>query len=243
MSTAAPTLVLIHGLGATSGVWADLEAELQWPGRVVKPDLPGHGRSPWTGDYTVGAMAGVLSGHFDRGEPILIVGHSLGGGIGICLASGLFRPRVRAVIGLGIKVAWTEDDVALMAGVAARGVRYFDSRAEAVARFLRQAGLDGVAGPDHPAVESAVLEGDGGWRVSQDPLTFAQTPLDMAGLMQAARVPVTLGAGQHDTMVSQSDLASFTDEPRIASGRGHNVQVEDPAWVAELVREAQLQAG
>ena len=87
------TLLLIHGLGATSGVWADLEAELQWPGRVVKPDLPGHGRSPWTGDYTVGAMAGVLSAHFDNGEDVIVVGHSLGGGVGICHASGFSDQR------------------------------------------------------------------------------------------------------------------------------------------------------
>ena len=42
-----PTLLLLHGLGATAGVWADLVSELEWPGRVIAPDLAGHGRAPF----------------------------------------------------------------------------------------------------------------------------------------------------------------------------------------------------
>ena len=231
-----PTLLLIHGLGATSGVWADLETELDWPGRVVAPNLGGHGSSAWIGDYTVGTLAAAISTDLDRDEPVVIVGHSLGGGVGIVLASGFYRPRVQAVIGIGIKVAWTDEDVAKMAGMAKRGVRYFDSRHEAVARFLRQSGLDGVAGADHPSVEGAVVEENGRWRLSQDPMTLAQKALDMVALMAAAQCPVVLGAGEHDAMVSADDLRRFVDGPQIAPGRGHNVQVEDPAWVADLVR-------
>lgn len=236
-----PTLLLIHGLGANSGVWADLEAELDWPGRVVTPDLPGHGDSAWTGDYNVGTLAGALSPDVDRDEPVIIVGHSLGGGVAICLASGFFRPAVKAVIGLGIKVTWTDDDVSAMTKVVEQGVRYFESRTEAVTRFLRQAGLDGVVAPDHRSPASGVVEENGRWRVCQDPLTFAQKPLDMVGLMAAARCPVVLGAGEHDAMVSETDLGTFVERPRIARGRGHSVHVEDPRWVADLVTEVAAQ--
>jgi len=233
-----PSLLLLHGLGATSGVWADLRAHLDWAGPVIAPDLPGHGPSPWTGDYTVGALAAGVSGHCSNGEPVIAIGHSLGGAVALALASGFFRPLVRAVVAIGVKVRWSDDDVAGMAGVAARGVRWFDTEAETVERFLRQAGLDGVAGPDHPAVVGAVTAEDGRWRVAQDPATFAQRPLDMGGLMAAARCPVILGAGEHDALVSRADLAVQTDRPRIAPGRGHNVQVEDPAWVVGLLTEA-----
>jgi pimeloyl-ACP methyl ester carboxylesterase len=240
--TVTPTLVLVHGLGATRGVWNGVEAELAWPGRVVSPDLPGHGRAPWSGDYTVGALAAAVAAQLEPDEPVLIIGHSLGGAVGLCLASGFFRPVVRAVVGLGIKVAWTDDDVAQMGAVARRGIRWFDSRDEAEARFCRQSGLEGLIGADHPALDGAVVEGTGDdqgrWRVSQDPMTFAQRPMDMAGLMAAARATgtsVVLGAGEHDAMVSAADLAAHVDEPRIATGRGHNVHVEDPAWVATLV--------
>jgi len=247
----APTLLLLHGLGATSGVWSRLRAELDWPGPVMAPDLAGHGRSPWTGSYTVDALADEVVHTLAEDEPsdadadadagVIVVGHSLGGGVGLALASGAYPTPVKAVIGLGIKVMWTDDDVATMAGVAARGVRWFASRDEALARHLRQAGLHGLLAADDPALGQAVVsDNNGRWRVSQDPATFAQQPLDMAGLMTQARATATsvvLGAGEHDAMVSQADLAVFVDNPRIAAGRGHNVHVEDPTWTARLVRE------
>ena len=234
---ARPSLLLIHGLGATAGVWADLQAQLDWPGRVIVPDLPGHGSSPWSGDYTLGALAAGVAGHCRQDERVLVVGHSLGGCVALCLASGFFRPAVAGVVGVGVKIAWSDDDVAGMARVAAKGVRWFDTRAEAADRFLLQAGLQGIVDHDHPAVSDAVVGQDGRWRVAQDPATFAQRPVDMPGLMAAARCPVVLGAGEHDAMVTRADLADHTERPRIAAGRGHNVQVEDPAWVAGLLAE------
>ncbi|MGH1493963.1 MAG: alpha/beta fold hydrolase [Acidimicrobiales bacterium] len=249
MSTEAtdePSLLLIHGLGATSGVWADLVAHLQasgsaWPGRVITPDLPGHGSSTWSGDYTVGALAAAVSANCGDGEEVVIIGHSLGGGVALALASGFFRPVVRSVIGLGIKVAWSEQDVVGMAKVAAKGVRWFDSAEEATDRALLQAGLAGLVDSDHPATVNAVTQGagenEGHWRVAQDPATFAQRALDFRGLMDAARCEVILGAGEGDAMVSAADLQQYVHQPRIAAGRGHNVQVEDPAWVAGLLEE------
>lgn len=233
--SSVPTLLLIHGLGATAGVWADLQKVLDWPGRVITPDLPGHGSAPWSGDYTIGALAAAISARCDNGEPVVVVGHSLGGGVGLALASGFFRPQVTAVIGIGIKVVWTDEDVAGVARVAAKGVRWFDTPEEAVDRFLLQSGLAGLVDRNHPATNGAVVEEQGRWRVTQDPLTFAQRPLDMRVLMDAARCPVVLGAGDGDAMVSAADLGHYVHHPVIAPDRGHNVHVEDPQWVASLL--------
>lgn len=234
---AEPTLLLIHGLGATGGVWHDLVEAIDWPGRIVAPDLPGHGGANWTGDYTVGGLAAGVAHHVENGEDVVIVGHSLGGGVGVALASGFFRPVVHGVVALGVKVAWSDGDVTGMAGVAAKGVRWCETRDEAVERFLRNSGLVGLIEPDHPAVDGAVAEGEGGWRVAQDPMTFAQRKLDMAGLLAAAKCPVLLGAGDGDAMVPAADLAVHTDDARICDGAGHNVQVERTDWVIGLIRE------
>lgn len=233
----APTLLLIHGLGATAAVWAGLRTMLDWPGRVIAPDLPGHGSAPWTGDYTVGALAAAVSAHCENGEEVIIIGHSLGGGVGLALASGFFRPQPSAVIGIGIKVTWSDGDVAGMARVAAKGIRWFDAAEEAVDRFLLQSGLAGLVDRDHPSTAGAVVEEGGRWRVAQDPLTFAQRPLETRALMDAARCPVILAAGDGDAMVSEADLSRYVHRPRIAAGRGHNVHVEDPQWVASLLAE------
>ena len=68
---AEPTLLLLHGLGATPGVWHELRRELDWPGPVVAPDLLGHGAGPWSGDYTVGALAAGISATCRNGQPTI----------------------------------------------------------------------------------------------------------------------------------------------------------------------------
>lgn len=233
-----PTLLLMHGLGATSGVWDDVLNELAWPGKILNIELPGHGVSAWSGDYTMGALASGVAASCDNGEEIIAVGHSLGGCVAVCLASGFFRPVVRAVVGVGLKLSWPEADVVGMAKVASKGVRWFDTRDEATDRFLLQSGLKGIVDLDHPAVATGVVAEDGRWRVAQDPNTFAQRPVDMAGLMAAAKCPVILGAGEADPMVTRDELADYVADPRIAVGSGHNPQVEDPVWFAELIQEA-----
>ncbi len=239
------TLLLLHGMGATSGVWADVERQLDWPGDVRAIDLAGHGQSAWSGDYSLGGLAAAVSAQCDSGEDAVVVGHSLGGVVALCLASGFYRPSVRAVIGIGIKMTWTSDDVAGMAKMAGRGVRFFESRDEAVTRFLRVAGLDGLVDADHPAVEHSVVETEEGWRLAQDPATFAQNPVDMAALMSGAQLSnvsptgatVILGAGSDDPMVSRDEISAYVDNPRMAAGGGHSVQVEQPDWVASLINE------
>ena len=230
-----PTLVLLHGLGGTPGVWHDVRQRLRWEGRVVAPPLAGHGTAPWTGDYTLGGLASGVAATLEQDEPAIVLGHSLGGAIGMVLASGWFRPAVLGVVGIGVKVAWADGDVARMAKVAGRGVRWFDTREEAVDRFLLQSGLTGVAGHDHPAALDAVVEEGGRWRVAQDPATLAQRAVDTAQLLRTATCPVLLGAGDDDAVCTAADLARYVDDAPRAPGRGHNVQVEDPDWVLGLL--------
>lgn len=244
------TLLLLHGMGATSGVWADVVAELEWPGDVRAIDLAGHGQAAWlsrdsTSNYSPDGLAAAVSEQCDVDEDTVVVGHSLGGVVALCLASGNYRPAVRAAIGLGIKMSWSDDEVSGMAKIADRGVRHFGSRDEAVARYLRVSGLDGLVGADHPAVEHAVVEVEEGWRLAQDPATFAQNPVDMGALMSGARASkvgpagaqVILGAGSDDPMVSEEEMLAHVDTPRMAASSGHNLQIDQPAWVATLITE------
>lgn len=248
MTTAGdPTLLLVHGLGANARVWdpvlARLDGTARHARRVVVPDLAGHGRAAWTGDYTVGALAAQVAGQLEVGEPVVAIGHSLGGGVCAALASGWFRPNVLAVAAIGVKVSWSADDVAMVAGVAAKGIRWSSSRDEAAQRFMRQAGLAGLVEGDDPVVDAGITSEEQGWRPSQDPATFAQNALDMASLVAAARCPIVLGAGAGDAMVSGEELSRFATEVRLRPGVGHNAHVEDPAWICELATELSSRFG
>jgi pimeloyl-ACP methyl ester carboxylesterase len=159
----------------------------------------------------------------------------------VALALAVLAPeRVSRVVGLGIKVAWPPEDAARALAMAQRPVATYDTRAEAVERFLRVSGLAGLVAPDDPMVEGAVVDraaaGEGsGWRLAQDPRTFGVGVPDVAGLLATVRCPVVLARGEHDPMVAHEQLAGLAGDAVTLLGLGHNAHVEDPEAVLALL--------
>lgn len=226
--SAAPTVLLLHGLGATSEVWEGVAAALD-PLVCVAPDLPGHGGSPPLPEYTFAAVADAVAGLVDPAGT-LVLGHSFGGVVGLHLANA---PGVRAVVGLGIKVEWTSDELARGAALAARGPALFDTREEAVERHLRLAGLTGLVEPGD--VDAGVVQEDGRWRAALDVRAFGVGDPEMTALVAGARVPVRLARGEHDRMVGTAHLRELVPDPVDLPGLGHNAHVEAPSAVAALL--------
>ncbi|GGM69127.1 alpha/beta fold hydrolase [Dactylosporangium sucinum] len=213
-----PTVMLLHGLGATADVWDGVARALDglsW----IAPDLPGHGGSGHLEGYTFEAVAAAVAPLVDPAGTV-VVGHSFGGVIGLHLAG---VPGVRAVAGIGIKVAWTPEELSRAAKLADRSAAVFGTREEAVRRHLRVAGLDGPAAPD-----AAVRPVPGGWGLSFDQRAFGVGEPGVAGLLAAAPVPVVLARGEHDRMVSSEDLGALVDAFVVLPGLGHNAHVENP---------------
>ena len=229
--TGRPTLLLVHGLGATGDVWNGwwpLLAE-RWPGRWLAPDLPGHGRSGPLHAYSFGALAASLSDVVRSDDRLVVLGHSLGGVLGLTLASGWFGVSVEAVAGLGIKVEWTADELDKARALAQRPVTWFGSRDEAAVRYLRTSGLTGLITTDDAAVDAGLQEENGMWRLAMDPAVFGVGAPDMPGLLAAARSRVVLARGEHDPMVTDEQLTRLSQAAPLAlAGLGHNAHVEDP---------------
>jgi pimeloyl-ACP methyl ester carboxylesterase len=232
-----PVLLLVHGLGATGDVWEHWRPLLteRWPGRWLAPDLPGHGRSATLHRYSFGAIAANLAERVDANEQVVVLGHSLGGVVGLALASGWFGVSVDTVIGLGIKVTWTVDELEKAQALAARPVTWFSSRAEAAARYLRVSGLTGLLGVEDAAVVAGLRQEQGQWRLAMDPPVFAVGAPDMTGLLAASRARVVLARGEHDQMVTHDQLAEHHSTAVTLAGIGHNAHVEDPQAVIRLL--------
>ncbi len=225
-----PVLLLLHGLGATGDVWEGWRPLLarRWPGRWLAPDLPGHGGSRPLASYTFGTLAAAVAGIAGDGVRTVVLGHSLGGVVGLALASGEFTISAQAVIGLGIKVAWTGEDLDRARAAAHRPPAWFTSRDEAAARYLRISGLAGLLAAADPAVDAGLREEHGRWRLAMDPGAFAVGAPDMAQLLARSRAPVTLARGEHDAMNTDRQLAQLGVPAVTLPGLGHNAHVESP---------------
>jgi pimeloyl-ACP methyl ester carboxylesterase len=232
-----PLLVLLHGLGATGDVWGGWRPWLaqRWPGRWIAPDLPGHGGSPPLAAYTFDGFAGAVAGIVPPGARAVVLGHSLGGVVGLALASGRFAVPVHAVIGLGIKVAWTDEELDRARAVAQRPLAWFASRDEAAARYLRVSGLGGLLPAGDPAVDAGLREQGGRWRLAMDPGAFAVGAPDMAQLLARSQAPVTLARGEHDPMNTDEQLAGLGAPTVTLPGLGHNAHAESPELAIALL--------
>lgn len=111
---AGPVRVLgLHGLTGHGQRWRQLSGLLPEIA-VAAPDLLGHGRSswaaPWSIDANVAALGALLDDQADA--PVVVVGHSFGGGLAMHLAAA--RPdRVAGLLLLdpaaGLDGAWMRD--------------------------------------------------------------------------------------------------------------------------------------
>lgn len=221
-------LLLLHGLGATADVWAGWQPMLaaRWPGRWLAPDLPGHGGSAPLPEYTFDGLAAAVRPLVEPDGQAVLLGHSLGGVVGLALAAA--GAPVAAVAGLGIKVAWTDEELDRAQALAGRPVTWFASRDEAAARYLRVSGLAGLLAADDPAVAAGLVQEDGRWRLALDPLAFGVGAPDMAGLVARCPAAVTLARGEFDPLNSDEQLGQWGVPVVTLPGLGHNAHVESP---------------
>jgi pimeloyl-ACP methyl ester carboxylesterase len=269
--TGSPVL-FVHGQPGLGRDWQPVVEALQAlgdqdhkPVRVLVPDRPGWGSSPEPATgiadnaaWLEQALAGLVGD-----EPVLVVGHSFGGGVAIRLA--LARPRrVRALVlvsSIGSGAALSRLDRALARPVMGEGiVRGGVFAARRLGRVVRRA----VEGPErHAEIASRVenmpvlraLAGDEpiterAWRsflVEQRALVDETRLLERS--LATVSVPTVIIAGSKDHIVpapaTRALAAAIPGAELITVPRaGHLVPTESPDLVAAaIVRYLDLTAG
>src|SRR5918992_2552847 len=252
-----PPLVLVHGITSSADTWADAMRGLARDHTVIAPDLLGHGASAKPrGDYSLGAYAsGVRDllaalGH-DR---VTVVGHSLGGGVGLQFAYQFPERTERLALvssgGLGREVSMLLRAAALPGaevvlpflvprwiGRAAGGVGWAGARlglrpsqdmGELVRGFLSLSDAEARAAFLHTL--RAVID-PGGQRISgHDRLYLAESlPTLLVWGERDPIIPAAHGIAAHEAMPG-SRLEIFH------SG-GHFPHLDDPVRFVELLRD------
>ena len=137
----APTLLLLHGTGASLHSFRRTLPGLAQHYRVITPDLPGHGASAtgFTGRLSLDAMAQDLWTLLDTLsiQPTAIIGHSAGAAIGLRMAE--LRP-VPHVIGLNAALGEFDGAAAFLFPIIAKGLATLPFASTAITTFFGRPG-------------------------------------------------------------------------------------------------------
>jgi pimeloyl-ACP methyl ester carboxylesterase len=261
---AGPAIVLVHGLGGSHLNWDLLAPLLNEHARVWALDLPGFGRSEPDGrTASVSANAAALQRFLDEvvGEPVILIGNSMGGMLSI-LATG---ERPEAVTGLvlldpaipGPRRA-LDPLVALMFAVYAvpfLGERFLRMRRNKTTELARVREMLSLCGVDPETVPPEVIERsvtllqerkdvDGMDRAflgaARSLLRLLVDPRRYRKAMASIRVPVLLVHGDRDRLVpvaAARDVARRHPTWRYIelAGVGHVPQLQVPEQLAKDV--------
>jgi 3-oxoadipate enol-lactonase len=234
-------IVLLHGYCGSSAYWEKIVPQLEELGRLIVPDLRGHGRSsaPEEEIYRMDAFAEDLALLLEelQIDGICLFGHSLGGYVSLAFAES-YPDRIKS-LGLVHSTAMPDSDEAKQnrdkAANAIRegGIRPFveglvpklfapshrESMADRVTRMIE------IGTGTSPAGAAATALG------------MKERP-DRRGVLERIDVPKLLVAGSEDGLIPAEK--TFTAEgPEVTrellEGCGHMSMVEKPSALSERI--------
>lgn len=243
--TEGPLLVLLHGLHANAAVWRPFEAvvELHWRGRWLAPDFRGHGRSPHSRPYSIEGHATDVAALLRDRRDVTLIGHSMGGLVAMAVGSMAPAHSIRQIVAFGVKTDWRDEDLARMERFAQAPAKVFATRDEAIDRYLRLSGLDGLVDRDSDTVAAGIVRRDGGYALAADPAVGAIGKPDIADIASGVGVPLKLMCGDRDAIASPEGMARLGAAVLTLSGRGHNVHVEAPEALWRAIADSPPNSG
>ncbi len=248
-----PVALLLHGTGAATHSWRDLAPMLAGSFRVIALDLPGHGFTNAPEDEAgfslqgmaeaCGALLGVLNV-----EPTVVIGHSAGAAILARMCrEGLLRPD--ALVSLNGALLPLEGARGMVFAPVSRLIggsvllprtfAWLASRTPYVRKILAETGsnIDRRGADLYQRLASSPRHVASALRM------MANWDLQTMGRdLQQLRTPLTLITGENDRTIPPADsqrvrALSPTARLILLPELGHLAHEENPALVAELVRQ------
>lgn len=233
-------VVLLHGFCGSSAYWNQLLPLLPDNSRFIAPDLRGHGDSGAPeGTYTMEAIADDIAQLIERLElgKTIVLGHSLGGYAALALAER--RPELLAGFGLIHSTAYPDSEegkqgrLKSIGTIKEKGLPTFIDGL--IPKLFAPANVQSM--PD--AVQEAIRIGCGtSPEGTMNTLEGMRTRPDRRAVLEQAKVPVLLLAGEHDQIIPVERTFTASGDriiQRTVAGAGHMSMMEAPQELATAV--------
>jgi 2-(acetamidomethylene)succinate hydrolase len=239
-------VLLLHGVTANAYVWEPVAELLSGSMSVVAVDQRGHGRTGPApdSDYTAAAFARDVAGiAAAMGEPLLVVGHSLGARNAV-EAAARYPGTVTGVVAIDFTPFIEPPVLETLGARVAAGDRSFADLDEVRAYLRRRYPLLPDEGIQRRALYGYCKTADGQLRPLADPEAMRQICAgladDLAPALARMHVPGVLVRGASSALVSPEAFRRTQqlrpDLPAIeVTGADHYVPEERPAAVANIV--------
>ncbi|TFC80564.1 alpha/beta hydrolase [Cryobacterium cheniae] len=234
----SPAVLLLHGVFMDHTLW-DQVLKLRSDVRAVALDMPGHGASDPAGltnlDAAMDAVTSTLTA--EDALPVVIVGHSWGGMVGLRLAvarpdlvRGLVLSNTPLVRNHGLtRIGFHAQRALLAAGLPSTAYGRMAARSLVGADYLS----------DHPDVASqmaARLSTMGRTRIRQTLTSVLLAPHDTVHLLGEIQVPWRAVGGAQDYAIAGgvADVIRREGDLVVAPG-GHTSPLEAPQVIADAL--------
>lgn len=245
-----PPVVFCHGLFGQGKNWTQIAKQVAEDHRVTLLDMPHHGRSGWTDTFDYVESADIVAAAIEEiGDPVALVGHSMGGKIAMLVA--LRHPelveRLCVVDVSPVGYQHADEFRGYMDGMLALDLDALESRGDADEGLREAVRSHTIRSFLLQNLRRASSSEGGGWRwqpnlevLRRDLAALGGWPADeVAGATYDGRV---LWIGGADSHYVTDDYAAAMDElfPRnrrvTIKGAGHWVHSEQPAVFTEVLR-------
>lgn len=230
-----PNVVILHGLGSTAQDWLPVARLLAKRYRVTLVDLPGHGMSPMPEPFSLDRAEAALDQALQEtsDQPVILVGHSLGGLV--AASEALHHPeRVRGLVLV---------ETALRPQVTAEQRAQLDAELDRDYRgFLRASYME--MAKDSAQGERQFAEASKLDPADVKPWIHLAWIADLSGMMrklQPALLAVLAPRSWEpaETWTHAADALGYSNVPRVRpvrlEGCGHFVMLDRPDALAQLI--------
>lgn len=242
-----PPVLLLHALACHSGWWKWVAPYLEKEYYLVAPDFRGHGQSSWADSYRYVDYATdieELARKLDR--EYVIVGHSMGGYIGLKVASrGVHPPS--ALLVADMKIDSPDEELASLHKAAGKSGRSYETLLDAVAhyRLLPTQHVAPAERVEQVAGECYYEQESGRWGERFDRRTLAIEKVDALALAKQVSCHTWFVRGKESQVMpaeGAQKLARITGGTlHEMEGAYHHLPLEVPRDFATLIRNFLIQ--